>query len=188
MSTRCQRGPGAWPDPLERMAPRSMPAQPFMPSGHDELRPDAIAAFGKPVVAITLDDWLLDPGALSFLTPEAWACVLPSLLAGIRSDPARAQVLAEEFTRAFDRSFGPEAWHDWFVERIAMLTADDLDALVEVFSREDWQRALSLEPDQAERCVITLMHAQERLASKMDNHISLSRNPLPLGSWIDRYE
>lgn len=155
----------AWPDPLERMASRSIPAQPFMPSGLDELRPDAIAAFGKPVPAITIDDWLLDPGVLSFLMPEAWACVLPSLLAGIRSEPVRAQVLAEAFTRGFDRSFWPEAWDALFAERIAMLAAGDLDALVEVFSREDWRRALSLEPDQAERCVITLMHAQERLAS-----------------------
>ena len=163
-STSCQQGPRGWPAPLERMASRSMPAQPFMPSGLYELRPDAIAAFGKPVAGITLDDWLLDPGVLSFLTPEAWACVLPSLLAGIRSDPDRAQVLAGDFTRAFDRSFGPEAWHDWFAERIAVLAVGDLDALVEVFSREDWQRALSLEPDQAERCVISLMHAQERLA------------------------
>lgn len=164
MSSGGLRVAPAWPVPLERMAPRSMPAQPLMPSGLDELRPDAIAAFDKPAARITLDDWLLDPGVLSVLTPAAWACALPSLLAGIRSDPARARVLAGDFTRAFDRSFGPEAWHDWFAERIAMLASDELDALVEVFSREDWQRALSLEPEQAERCVITLMHAQERLA------------------------
>ncbi len=144
---------------------RSQPTNVLMRSGLDELRPEAVEAFQKAAADIALGDWLIDLGVLSFMTPEAWAYYLPSLLAGIRSDPVRAGALAEAFTRGFDRSFGPEAWDELFAERIAVLAAGDLDALVEVFSREDWQRALSLEPDQAERCVITLMHAQERLAS-----------------------
>jgi hypothetical protein len=113
-------------------AHRTIPTEVLAPSAHRQCGSDVEETLwftGRDWRTLTWTDWRDRYDAIFFLSPEAFAYYLQSLLCLTAENPADSLLAAEAVIHALDRSPTTDGWDDFFRPRYTTLTPAELDCL-----------------------------------------------------------
>jgi hypothetical protein len=116
-------------------AHRKMPAEVVEPDAYiqfDSDVEDALSFAGKDWREITCEHWRKRYCAVHFLSPEAFAYYLPSLLAVQTLQPqGKTDLAVDSLISSLDRSPSTEGWDDHFRSRFLGLTTEEYAVMKE---------------------------------------------------------
>lgn len=115
-------------------AHRSIPAEVLTPATHRQCDSDLEETLwftGRDWRTLTWNDWRDRYDGIFFLSTEAFAYYLQSLLCLTAENPSDSLLAAEAVIHTLDRSPNSDGWDDFFRPRYTALTAAELDCVEE---------------------------------------------------------
>jgi len=95
------------------------------------LRDDALHFEGKNWESVSANDWMRYGDAFFGFSPEAFVYYLPSILGLSLERSKELFAAADALITALDTSADPDIWPEWFSQRFGLLTADELEVLMD---------------------------------------------------------